>query len=78
MFSNVEIKSDGAFANVYIDGKEIKGVTGYKLEHNVDGLPILKLELLNPYCTFIGNTVDCKINKKQTLLERIKRLWKKD
>lgn len=78
MFNKVEIKTDGVFANVYIDGKEIKNVTSYKLEHGVDGLPILKLELINPEGTFMGNTVDCKINKKYTLLERIKRLWKKD
>lgn len=78
MLNKVEIKTNGMFANVYIDGKEIKNVTSYKLEHNVAGFPVLKLELINPEGTFMGNTVDCKINKKYTLLERIKRLWKKD
>lgn len=78
MINKVEIKTDGKFANIYIDGKEIKNVIGYKLEHSVDGLPVLKLELINPEGTFMGKTVDCKINKKYTLLERIRRLWKKD
>lgn len=78
MINKIEIKTDGKFANIYIDGKEIKNVIGYKLEHGVDGLPVLKLELVNPEGTFIGKTVDCKINKKYTLLERIRRLWKKD
>lgn len=78
MINKVEIKTDGQFANIYIDGKEIKNVIGYKLEHSVDGLPVLILELVNPEGTFIGNTVDCRINKKYTLWERIKRLWKKD
>lgn len=78
MINKVEIKTDGQFANVYIDGKEIKNVIRYNLEHSVDGLPVLKLELINPEGTFIGKTVDCKINKKYTLLERIRKLWKKD
>ena len=78
MINKVEIKTDGKFANIYIDGKEIKNVIGYKLEHSVDDLPVLKLELINLEGTFMGKTVDCKINKKYTLLERIRRLWKKD
>lgn len=74
MINKVEIKTDGQFANICIDGKEIKNVTGYKLEHSVDGLPVLKLELINPEGTFIGNTIDCRINKKYTLLEKDKKI----
>lgn len=45
--AHIEIKSDGIFGKVFVDGKEVKGVRKVSYEIAVDGnTPVLKLELL--------------------------------
>ncbi len=83
--AKVEIKTDGVFAKIYINGEEIKNIRSYTLEHSADGFPLLKLELINSDSIFIGDTVDCKMERRNSfnaivhrIIERIKKLWNKD
>ena len=44
----VTIKNNGAVTNVFVDGKEIRGVRGIEFLHNheKDHLPVLRISLL--------------------------------
>lgn len=44
-YSNIKIKTDGAFSEVFIDGQKIKGVRRLEFTHGAGGKPILKLDL---------------------------------
>lgn len=43
--SRIEIKTDGAFSQILIDGKKLNGVRNYKLEHAAGEAPTLTLDL---------------------------------
>lgn len=43
--SRIEIKTDGAFSQIFIDGKKLNGVRNYKLEHAAGKAPTLTLDL---------------------------------
>lgn len=42
----VHIVADGAFAKIFINGRQLKGVRGYTLAHNRNGVSILDVELV--------------------------------
>ena len=44
-YSNIRIKTDRAFTEVFIDGQKIKGVRRLEFTHGAGGKPILKLDL---------------------------------
>lgn len=45
--AHIEIKSEGIFGKVLVDGKEVDGVRKVSYELSVDGkVPVVKLELL--------------------------------
>lgn len=42
----IEIRTDGAFSEIYVDGHQLKGVRRFKLEHGVGNqFPILTVDL---------------------------------
>ena len=42
----IEIKTNGAFSEIYVDGHQLKGVRSFKLEHGVGNqLPLLTVDL---------------------------------
>lgn len=41
----IKIKTDGAFSEIFIDGKKIEGVRCYELTHGAGGVPILRIDL---------------------------------
>ena len=42
----IEIKTNGAFSEIYVDGHQLKGVRSFKLEHGVGNqLPVLTVDL---------------------------------
>ena len=43
--SRIEIKTDGAFSQIFIDGRKLNGVRNYKLEHAAGKAPTLTLDL---------------------------------
>ena len=43
--SKIKIKTDGAFSQIFIDGKKLKGVRSYKLEQAVGEAPTLTVDL---------------------------------
>lgn len=43
--NNVEIKTDGGFANIFIDGTEINGVRGFVAQQHINGAATLLLEM---------------------------------
>ncbi len=47
---------DGLRTNVWIDGKEAKGVKSYTMKHTAGGLPAIILEML----VGVGSTIDQK------------------
>lgn len=46
IIADIKIKTDGMIAHVYVDGKEVAGVTGYHLFHEVENIPRLCVDLL--------------------------------
>lgn len=42
---NVKIETKGSTARIYINGQEIRGVTGYTVSHDVCGIPVLDLKI---------------------------------
>jgi len=51
--AKIEIRTDGAFSKVFIDGNEVRGVRSYSLAHKAGELPSLQLDL-----TALDVTVD--------------------
>ena len=48
--NNVEIKTDGTFANIFVDGHEINGVRGFTVRQRANDRPatvLLELNVLN-------------------------------
>ena len=42
----IEIRTDGAFSEIYVDGHKLNGVRSFKLEHGVGNqLPVLTVDL---------------------------------
>lgn len=42
----IEIKTDGAFSDIYVDGHKLNGVRSFKLEHGVGNqFPVLTVDL---------------------------------
>lgn len=56
-YPKLEIKIEGTRARIYSDGKEVKGVRKYVLEHSATShdVPILHLDLIADNCTVSGN-----------------------
>ena len=56
--AHIEIKSQGIFGTVFVDGKEVNGVRKVSYEISVDGkVPIVKLELLGTDVSIDSNGV---------------------
>ena len=46
--TEIKIKTEGIHAKILVDGKELKGVRGYRFSHNVcesEGLPVFQIDL---------------------------------
>lgn len=56
-YPKVEIKADGAFGQVFIDGKKIAGVNGLRYEHNCNQCPKLYLEINTPNLSIDANLI---------------------
>lgn len=66
-YPNVRIETDatnGICSRIYIDGHEIEGVRGYKLEHDACGMPTLTLNL---------NALDVSVDTKRVKLQHVGR-----
>lgn len=59
--SRIEIKTDGAFSQIFIDGKKLNGVRNYKLEHAAGEAPTLTLDL---------NAFDLTVNGQMLLMQK--------
>lgn len=59
--SRIEIKTDGAFSQIFIDGKKLNGVRNYKLEHAAGEAPTLTLDL---------NAFDLTVDGQMLLIQK--------
>ena len=59
--SRIEIKTDGAFSQIFIDGKKLNGVRNYKLEHAAGEAPTLTLDL---------NAFDLTVDGQMLLMQK--------
>ncbi len=59
--SRIKIKTDGAFSQIFIDGKKLNGVRNYKLEHAAGKAPILTLDL---------NAFDLTVDGQMLLMQK--------
>ena len=56
----IDIKTEGAFSEIYVDGHKLNGVRSYRLEHKAGGAPILTVDL-----NALNLSVDGKVLLKQ-------------
>lgn len=55
--SKINIQTEGVHARIIVDGHEIKGVRGYSISHNAEGIPIIQLSLFGTDMTFDSDMV---------------------